>query len=106
MYTEKWIPKEYGVINRDAGNSVENFTGSYRRGEKPFFKETGCIHCFFCWAYCPENAIRFEEEKITGIDYDYCKGCGICVNECPVKHEPIPIILIKETNELEINSRI
>lgn len=19
------------------------------------------------------------------IDYDYCKGCGICANECPTK---------------------
>jgi Pyruvate/2-oxoacid:ferredoxin oxidoreductase delta subunit len=19
------------------------------------------------------------------IDYDYCKGCGICANECPAK---------------------
>jgi Pyruvate/2-oxoacid:ferredoxin oxidoreductase delta subunit len=33
---------------------------------------------------CPDNAV-----KKTGIghgyeiDYDYCKGCGICVAECP-----------------------
>jgi Pyruvate/2-oxoacid:ferredoxin oxidoreductase delta subunit len=19
------------------------------------------------------------------IDYDYCKGCGVCANECPAK---------------------
>jgi 2-oxoacid:acceptor oxidoreductase delta subunit (pyruvate/2-ketoisovalerate family) len=24
------------------------------------------------------------DEK-ANIDYDYCKGCGICANECPVK---------------------
>jgi pyruvate ferredoxin oxidoreductase delta subunit len=25
------------------------------------------------------------EEKMIGIDYDYCKGCGICSAECPVE---------------------
>jgi len=24
-------------------------------------------------------------EKSSEIDYDYCKGCGICANECPKK---------------------
>jgi pyruvate ferredoxin oxidoreductase delta subunit len=28
-------------------------------------------------------AIAFDEKDID-IDYDYCKGCGICANECPV----------------------
>jgi Pyruvate/2-oxoacid:ferredoxin oxidoreductase delta subunit len=23
--------------------------------------------------------------KMTGIDLDYCKGCGICANECMKK---------------------
>ena len=23
-----------------------------------------------------------ENGKMTGIDYDHCKGCGICVHEC------------------------
>jgi 2-oxoacid:acceptor oxidoreductase delta subunit (pyruvate/2-ketoisovalerate family) len=43
-----------------------------------------CFECDNCYGMCPDNAItklgpgnRFE------IDYDYCKGCGICVAECP-----------------------
>ena len=36
--------------------------------------------------YCPEGAIKWDEEKnLVSIDYDYCKGCGICANECPRK---------------------
>ena len=34
-----------------------------------------------CWKYCPEPAI-FPTAPPT-IDYDYCKGCGICIEECP-----------------------
>jgi 2-oxoacid:acceptor oxidoreductase delta subunit (pyruvate/2-ketoisovalerate family) len=33
--------------------------------------------------YCPDGAIIVEDEKIKEINYDYCKGCGICQNECP-----------------------
>ncbi|NIP35766.1 MAG: pyruvate ferredoxin oxidoreductase, partial [Thermoplasmata archaeon] len=34
-----------------------------------------------------------EEGKKTGVqvDYDYCKGCGICANECPKQaYEMVP----------------
>jgi len=38
-----------------------------------------------CWVHCPEPAIkRLEDDKVE-IDYDYCKGCGICAEVCPVK---------------------
>jgi 2-oxoacid:acceptor oxidoreductase delta subunit (pyruvate/2-ketoisovalerate family) len=33
---------------------------------------------------CPDNAItKLGPGKRFAIDYDYCKGCGICVAECP-----------------------
>ena len=43
-----------------------------------------CFGCDNCYGVCPDNAIH----KIDGahgyeIDYDYCKGCGLCVAECP-----------------------
>jgi Pyruvate/2-oxoacid:ferredoxin oxidoreductase delta subunit len=35
---------------------------------------------------CPEGAVRFRPEhgKIE-FDLSFCKGCGICANECPTK---------------------
>lgn len=50
---------------------------------KPVYNRDVCIDCQNCWAYCPDSAIISRDKKMTGIDYDHCKGCGICVEVCP-----------------------
>jgi 2-oxoacid:acceptor oxidoreductase delta subunit (pyruvate/2-ketoisovalerate family) len=44
-----------------------------------------CFSCDNCYGVCPDNAvIKLDRaEEPYAIDYDYCKGCGICVSECP-----------------------
>ncbi len=42
-----------------------------------------CMHCDVCLTFCPDIAIHKDESGEYFIDYDHCKGCGICVNECP-----------------------
>ncbi len=42
-----------------------------------------CLHCDVCMTFCPDVAILKDEFGEYSIDYDHCKGCGICVNECP-----------------------
>ncbi len=42
-----------------------------------------CQHCDVCMVFCPDVAIHKDEFGEYSIDYDHCKGCGICVNECP-----------------------
>lgn len=100
MSLKKWNELTAGGINLDAGNSIKTFTGSSRYGKKPKFNADTCINCFFCWVFCPENAIITNSEKIDGINYDYCKGCGICVNECPVKQDLAPLVMVEEVIEL------
>ena len=44
-----------------------------------------CDHCGNCYIFCPDGSISEQEEgALNLINYDYCKGCGICANECPV----------------------
>lgn len=43
--------------------------------------KTGKPSCFTCWAVCPDAVIT-RSIPLT-IDLDYCKGCGICAEECP-----------------------
>ena len=44
-----------------------------------------CFGCDNCFGLCPDNAVIKLEGVENGyeIDLDYCKGCGICVAECP-----------------------
>ena len=50
-----------------------------------------CFNCDNCFGVCPDNAVRkFDLGSALGdngrdyaFDLDYCKGCGLCVAECP-----------------------
>ena len=43
-----------------------------------------CFECDNCYGVCPDNAIiKLGPGKKFRINYEYCKGCGICANECP-----------------------
>ncbi len=43
-----------------------------------------CFECDNCYGVCPDNAvIKLGPGKGYEFNYDYCKGCGICVSECP-----------------------
>lgn len=66
----------------DGGN-----TGSWRV-VRPIIDLNVCIPakknkkaCFNCWLYCPDCVVSKTVPPV--IDYTYCKGCGICAEECP-----------------------
>jgi 2-oxoacid:acceptor oxidoreductase delta subunit (pyruvate/2-ketoisovalerate family) len=43
-----------------------------------------CFECDNCFGVCPDNAvIKLGPGKRFQIDLDFCKGCGICAQECP-----------------------
>jgi 2-oxoacid:acceptor oxidoreductase delta subunit (pyruvate/2-ketoisovalerate family) len=49
-----------------------------------------CFSCDNCFGVCPDNAVLKLDEAARetagrgyAIDYDFCKGCGICAAECP-----------------------
>jgi 2-oxoacid:acceptor oxidoreductase delta subunit (pyruvate/2-ketoisovalerate family) len=52
-----------------------------------------CFGCDNCYGVCPDNAIIKLGNGDYEIDYDYCKGCGLCATECPcgaIEMEPEP----------------
>jgi 2-oxoacid:acceptor oxidoreductase delta subunit (pyruvate/2-ketoisovalerate family) len=43
-----------------------------------------CFECDNCYGVCPDNAvIKLGAGKRFQFNYDYCKGCGVCAQECP-----------------------
>lgn len=82
------IPMGGNII--EPGNSLKYKTGGWR-AQKPFVNEAECLWvkngtCGRCWIYCPDNAVILTEkdgEHHVAYNYDYCKGCEICANECP-----------------------
>jgi len=43
-----------------------------------------CFECDNCYGVCPDNAvIKLGPGQRFQFNYDYCKGCGVCVAECP-----------------------
>jgi Pyruvate/2-oxoacid:ferredoxin oxidoreductase delta subunit len=41
-----------------------------------------CIFCNNCVDFCPDLAVKRNGAGFTVLA-DYCKGCGLCVRECP-----------------------
>ena len=71
----------------DPGERVRSFeevNGGFSRSLEAHrcFSCGHCTRCDTCLVYCPEGIIRRQELGYE-VDYSYCKGCGICVEECP-----------------------
>ena len=63
---------------RDAAAAVEQALAEAAR----CFSCGECTFCDNCFKYCPDMAVQ----RLLGgyaIAADYCKGCGLCVRECP-----------------------
>jgi Pyruvate/2-oxoacid:ferredoxin oxidoreductase delta subunit len=41
-----------------------------------------CNSCDNCYTFCPDLAV-FKDNHQYRVYTEYCKGCGICVQECP-----------------------
>lgn len=87
-----WKEMPIGGMIVHAGNSQEYNTGTWRT-YKPVHDPEKCVNCLRCWILCPDSAIKVEDGKQRGFDYDHCKGCGICARECPPKCHAIEMVL-------------
>ena len=63
--------------------SVKIRTGLWRT-QRPVINYERCNHCWWiCSSSCPDSAINIEQNNIPVVDYEHCKGCMICVAQCP-----------------------
>ena len=84
MKEKTWKQIPIGGLILDAGNSKEYLTGDWRTF-RPVHIKSKCIDCMICWINCPDSSVISKNGKFKEFDYDHCKGCGICANQCPTK---------------------
>jgi pyruvate ferredoxin oxidoreductase delta subunit len=78
------VPLNTGAVIREPGSASRYRTGSWRTF-RPVIDQKKCIKCSLCWQNCPDAAIYVDKRGNYMVNYDYCKGCLICVRECPAK---------------------
>lgn len=66
-----------------AATSEKLATGLWRT-QRPVIDHTICNRCWWlCSTFCPEGAIHVDSEGFPQIDYTHCKGCLVCLGQCP-----------------------
>jgi len=84
-----WIelPLEETVVSAPAihaGATSELMQTGLWRTMRPLVDLERCNRCWWvCSTFCPDGAIAVTEGGYPQIDYDHCKGCLICVAQCP-----------------------
>jgi pyruvate ferredoxin oxidoreductase gamma subunit len=103
-----WANAPIGGMIITPGNSILKDHSGSRKGFVPLLSREICFNCGFCDMICPDFCFVWTLEKtdqttksvLTGIDYQYCKGCQKCIEICPVS----ALTLIEE-NELPITEK-
>jgi pyruvate ferredoxin oxidoreductase delta subunit len=104
----KWHELALGAAIVYSGSARALKTGDWASSHPVWHyvgETTGCIQCGLCTVFCPEGCIVVvpiaetsydlallarrpasgitPESLVPAANLDYCKGCGICVRECP-----------------------
>jgi 2-oxoacid:acceptor oxidoreductase delta subunit (pyruvate/2-ketoisovalerate family) len=75
--------KEIAPAGVCSKSSIGFLTGDWKT-YMPVRDPEKCTRCLLCSLFCPDGAIIWlpEKEDIE-FDFNFCKGCGICANQCP-----------------------
>ena len=74
----------FGAITPAPIRQQELFITSNWRIVRPVIDHEKCTRCLSCYISCPDSCWSFNEqaEKMEW-NWKFCKGCQICINECP-----------------------
>ena len=74
----------FGAITPAPVKQQELFITSNWRIVRPVIDHEKCTRCFTCYISCPDSCWSFnEQQEKMEWNWKFCKGCQICINECP-----------------------
>jgi 2-oxoacid:acceptor oxidoreductase delta subunit (pyruvate/2-ketoisovalerate family) len=74
----------FGAITPAPVKQQDLFMTSNWRIVRPVIDHEKCTRCFTCYIACPDSCWSFnEKEEKMEWNWKFCKGCQICITECP-----------------------
>ena len=74
----------FGAITPAPIKQQDLFMTSNWRIVRPVIDHEKCTRCFTCYISCPDSCWSFnEQQEKMEWNWKFCKGCQICINECP-----------------------
>lgn len=72
------------------------------RNKRPVIDAAACTGCLQCYMHCPDGTVfKADGAAPVAIDYDFCKGCGICAKVCTFG----AIAMVPECDESEASAQ-
>jgi pyruvate ferredoxin oxidoreductase delta subunit len=92
LWQEPLTVRDYPVGATCDSDHITSINAGWRTF-RPIIDKEKCVNCMRCFLVCPDGAIDKSEAQLE-IDYDFCKGCGVCAFECKLK----AIDMVEEAN--------
>lgn len=89
-FTEPKTVTDYPLGATCPSDHITSINAGWRT-YRPVIDQDKCVLCMRCFLVCPDGVIDKSSERLE-IDYDFCKGCGVCAYEC----KPKAINMVKE----------
>jgi pyruvate ferredoxin oxidoreductase delta subunit len=82
------VPKErevpFGAITPAPLKEQDLFITSNWRIVRPVLEDGKCTRCLTCYISCPDACWSYDEaDNRMEWNWKFCKGCQICIHECP-----------------------
>jgi len=83
QFKEPACVAEYPMGSTCSSDHITSINSGWRTF-KPVIDQEKCTKCLRCFLVCPDGVIDKSGAQLE-IDYDFCKGCGVCAYECKLK---------------------
>lgn len=91
-FIEPKTVRDYPLGATCESNHITSINAGWRTF-RPVINQEKCVNCMRCFLVCPDGVIDKSGPQLE-IDYQFCKGCGVCAYECKLK----AIVMVKEAD--------